>query len=589
MSVITDRRNPAATQWRERANERPFLAIWHVLPWPIDKVAGQSGHCFGDRQRDGPCVQPAVGALSWTGKTGLVGAVQYRCLPIDRTERKIDGMDAMRMNAAGQVENSKFVAMRGVHKSFGSVRAVSDVTIEIVPGEIHAILGENGAGKSTLMGILSGSMQPDEGMIELDGKAVVFPSRKQGALAGIGIVQQHYGLVEDLDGIDNFLLGHPRSTFWLRRENAAATLKKTAEANGLSIDPHRKVSDLAVGERQSLEIVIALATGARLLIMDEPTAALGSSEIDTLTRVLRGLADAGKSVIYISHKLEEVMLLADRVTVMRGGKVAERFTRGEFDADDLTAAMIGGLPERPEFIPCARGESVASLENVLASGTTSLSSLHGITVDVFAGEVLGIAGVSGNGQEALAEVLAGLTAPSSGTLLRKNEIVAFIPEDRAKYGLAMNLTVTDNALLHRHHGLMGRIRTDKKGVSLLVSNLVNEADIRGASHNRAVAKLSGGNQQKLVVARELDRDPCLVVAHNPYRGLDVGATQAVRSRLLEARDDGAGVVLISPDLQDLFGICDRIAVISNGRFTGEVDPVTTSPEQIGAMMGGVDK
>ena len=462
-----------------------------------------------------------------------------------------------------------------------------DADLDIRAGEIHALLGENGAGKTTLMRVLAGILRPDAGGIEIDGETVRLHGRMDGARRGIGFVQQHFGLIEEITGVENYLLGHPRVGTWLHVDRARRELQRTAAELELDVDIYSPISELTVGERQRLEILIALATGADVLILDEPTAALGSAEVTVLERVLRRLTGQGRSVVYITHKLPEVMAFADRVTVMRRGRVVAEFAGEALEADDLIQAMIGQLPEQSEVYRLDPGEPVVVLEGIDVAASDAGRGLSGIDLEVRRHEIVGIAGISGNGQEVLAELLCGLVEPASGSIVTRPGTVAYIAEDRSRDALAPTLSVADNAIVHRHRD--PSLRRNGQLVSTLVgefvAGIVSAGSVQAASTESRVSSLSGGNQQRLVVAREFERRPDLIVAHNPYRGLDIGAAGDVRRRLLAARDGGSGVVLISPDLEDLFDIADRILVIGNGRFVGDVDPRRTTAQEVGALLG----
>ena len=501
-------------------------------------------------------------------------------------------MEASRQPGPDDVSNAvvgpRFCArLRGISKAFGATQAVLDADLDIRAGEIHALLGENGAGKTTLMRVLAGILRADAGGIEIDGETVRLHGRMDGARRGIGFVQQHFGLIEEIGGIENYLLGHPRLGAWLHVERARRELRQTAAELDLDVEIDCPVSELTVGQRQRLEILIALATGADVLILDEPTAALGSAEVTVLERVLRRLTGEGKSVVYITHKLPEVMAFADRVTVMRRGRVVAEFAGEALDADDLTQAMIGQLPEQSEVSRRDPGSPVLALQGVGVAASETGRGLFDIDLEVCAHEVVGIAGISGNGQELLAELLCGLVEPASGSIVTRPGTVAYIPEDRSRDALAPTLSVADNAIVHRHRdpALRRNGQLAPKLVGEFVAGIVAAGSVQAASAESRVSSLSGGNQQRLVVAREFERRPGLIVAHNPYRGLDIGATGDVRQRLLAARDSGSGVVLISPDLEDLFDIADRILVIADGRFVGDVDPRRTTAQEVGALLG----
>jgi ABC-type uncharacterized transport system ATPase subunit len=478
----------------------------------------------------------------------------------------------------------------GVSKAYGPVRAVDGVSLDLRAGEIHALLGENGAGKTTLMKVLAGIVAPDEGTVELHGEVVRLRDRREAAGHGVGMVQQHFGLVEELDGAENMQLGHPHGGRLTDTRRAGERLRELGASLGLEVDPRRRVGDLTVGERQHLEILIALSADPTILIMDEPTAALGGSQIDALGVVLRRLADAGTAIVYITHKLREVMAISDRVTVMRRGQIVESTSTADTDVDQLALAMIGSVPPvMASPSPHPVGDVVAHLRGVSVAESREHSGISDVDLEIRSGEVVGVAGVIGNGQEALAGVLTGLVSSSAGTIDPAPRVVAYVPEDRARDGLAVTLSIADNAIVHRHRdaSLRRGPRINRGAVGAFARNLVDHAGIRVPTMDRTSGTLSGGNQQKLVLARELETSPDLIVAHNPYRGLDVGATADVRQRLLAARDAGAAVLVISPDLDDLFGLADRLVVLFDGRIVGRVDPGSTSAQELGRMMAGV--
>jgi len=328
--------------------------------------------------------------------------------------------------------------------------------------------------------------------------------------------------------------------------------------------------------------------GADILILDEPTAALVSSEVKSLIPVLRHLVSQGASIVYITHKLDEVMEIADQVTVLRRGRVTGRFTRADLQKDRLTEAMIGTLPEKVDAGRPNPGDLVAELNAISVSASLHRRGLNSIDLKVRRREIIGVAGIAGNGQEALAEVLRGLVSPTDGVIRRVSPRVAYIPEDRSHDGLAITLSVADNAILYRHREVAFQKgwSLNSQAIAHFAKTLIHDAGISAASPSIAAGSLSGGNQQKLVIARELDNEPDLIVAHNPYRGLDVGATVSVRQRLLKARDAGAGIVMISPDLDELFDIANRIVFLSNGKIVGSIDPQSTAIAEVGHFIGG---
>jgi general nucleoside transport system ATP-binding protein len=475
-----------------------------------------------------------------------------------------------------------------ISKSFGKTIALDSVSLDFRAGEVHAILGENGAGKTTLVRILSGILTPDTGSVEIGGNRIALRARKDGARHGIGIVQQQDGLVQELTGIENYLLDRPDRSLWLNRARAGAELMRAAESLGLTIRPNVSVSGLSMGERQRLEIVIALMIGANIIIFDEPTAALLTNEVRVLIKVIRKLVEQGRSVVYITHKLDEVMEIADRVTVLRRGRAVAHFSRAELDKANLITAMVGRVPEKIPACSSAVGEIVAELKDVSVAWSRDRCGLRAVSLTVHRREIIGIAGVAGNGQEKLAEVMRGLLMPSEGVFKCVSERIAFIPEDRARDGLAMALSIADNLMVYRHRDPRFRAngRLSGRAVSSFVQATVERTGVVLQSISASAASLSGGNQQKLVLAREFERQPDLIIAHNPYRGLDVAATAAVRRLLLEARDAGAAVVLISPDLDDLFDIANRIMFLSNGRLSESIDPRSTTLHALGTLLGG---
>jgi general nucleoside transport system ATP-binding protein len=477
----------------------------------------------------------------------------------------------------------------GIGKSFGKMAALTEVDLEFHAGEVHAVLGENGAGKTTLVRILCGMLKPDTGYLEVNGLKAVLGGRKDGAAQGIGIVQQQDGLIEELTGIDNYLIDHPKASRWLHRSRARREIIDAGNRLGLPVNPDVRVGALSIGERQRLEILIALIVGADIIIFDEPTAALLTSEVRLLIPIIRRLVEQGRSVVYITHKLDEVMEIADRVTVLRRGKAVKRFARSELDKSELIAAMVENIPQKIATHNPEPGEVVVEIEDVSVASSRQRRGLDGASLTVRRREIVGVAGVVGNGQEALAELLRGLALPTRKRLLRLPSRVAFIPEDRARDGLAMNLSISDNMMVYRHRDPAFHLgaRLDANSITKFVQEAVKRAGISAPQGIEAPASsLSGGNQQKIVIAREFDRSPDLIVAHNPYRGLDVGAADAVRRSLLQARDLDSAVVLISPDLDDLFDIASRIVFLNDGRITGSVNPQSTTATALGALLGG---
>ena len=491
-----------------------------------------------------------------------------------------------------QPVDGKCVArMWNIDKSFGTHTAVVGAGIDLRAGEIHALLGENGAGKTTLMNVLAGIVAPDAGTIEILGQTVSPRDRRDAARLGIGIVQQHFGLVEELTGAENQMLGHPHLGRRVDRQAADEALRRVGAELGYEVDPKRYVRNLTVGERQRLEILCAMTCDPKVLILDEPTAALGATDIAGLGDVLRRLATQGRAIVYITHKLPEVLTVSDRVTVMRRGKiVASRETAGA-TVDELAEAIIGAVPPALAARPSAGAGAVAvGLRDVRVASTRDRHGLDGVDLEVRGGEVLGVAGVVGNGQEALAEVLIGLQVPEAGAIEPLPGRTGFIPEDRASRGVALELSIRDNAIVHRHREArlrrFGRLRIG--AMRDFAQQLAQDAGIVVTSVDAPASTLSGGNQQKLVLGRELEFEPAVIVAHNPYRGLDVGAIAHLRDGLLDARDRGAAVVVISPDLDELFGVADRLVVLYGGRIVGSLSMAEATGQRLGRMMAGAE-
>lgn len=501
------------------------------------------------------------------------------------------------------------VELRGVSKRFGDVTALDRVDFDLAVGEIHALVGENGAGKSTLMRVLAGQMSADAGTLLLEGEAIDLIGASPGFRADVGFVEQEGGLIAELTGAENLLLALPKGPV-ADRKRASRTINELAERFGGTIDPHLPVQLLAVGQRQRLEILIVMARGAQVLVLDEPTAALGTEEAQALGGIIQKFAAEGGSVVYISHKLGEVVRLADRITVMRRGRVVGRHLSDAVTVEELAVEMVGEVvaadpadPDRRELLEVAMGKRtvaetsesarlVCSARGVTApSPMPGEAPLKGLDLDVHAGEVVGVAGVVGSGQTTLAEVLAGFTNPQGGVLERPGgDVAAYIPEHRHRDAVAVDLSLSDNLLLRSHRRpefSRGRAWFDGERVREHVTEVLDRSHVLYATVDQPMRALSGGNQQKAVVGRELDEAPLLVVAHNPFRGLDVRAISEVRDALLLAADAGAGVVMISPDIDELRQIAHRVVVMFDGRVVGEIAPDDHDAERLGRLMGGV--
>ena len=476
-----------------------------------------------------------------------------------------------------------------VSKSFGRLLAVDGVSLDVFGGEVHAVLGQNGAGKTTAMKVMAGLLSPDQGRVVIGGRARRLQNRADGAKAGIGFVQQHFSLIEELTCAENLLLGHPKARLSVDRRKAAQDLAESSAKFGLRVTPGARVSDLSMGERQRLEILIAVSWGAAVLILDEPTGTLGPAEFDSLASIIGILKKQGVAVVFISHKLPEVMAVADRVTVMRAGKVVWSSSATQLDPNDLALAMLGELPQAPVIERTHPGQVLMRLDQVSRPGGRGSHPLHNVTLAIRRSEVTGIAGVAGNGQRELAMVLldAGKGADTSP---RKPIRTAYIPEDRATDGLALEMSVSDNAIVRSFAeaplSVRGWLRSTE--VARMARRIIDMFSVSPPDPHRRARYLSGGNQQRLVLGRELIRKPDLVVAHNPTRGLDVYAAAGVRRHLLAARNEGAGVVVLSPDLDELMEVSDQIAVLYSGRLSTPLPVADVNTANLARLMGGVE-
>lgn len=489
------------------------------------------------------------------------------------------------------------VEMKHIHKSFGPVKANQDVNFDLEQGEIHALLGENGAGKTTLMRILYGLYKADSGEIMVNGKKVTIHSPKEAIAVGVGMVTQHFTLVPPLTVAENVVLGYTNGVVLSQKEiekNVAAA----AEKYGIQVNPSALVKDLSVGERQRVEILKALYRNARILIMDEPTAVLVPQEVDILFESLLRLVQSGLSVIFISHKLVEVMAVCDRITVLRDGKVANTVKKSETSQVELAKMMVG----RETFgvrlqDACETSDPIYEIEGIALEGKHDKKVLDDVSFCVSKGEILGIAGVSGNGQGELTEVLTGLVLPSKGRIKLEGKDITHLtpgqisdaglgrtPQDRHE-GTIGDLTVAENLALEHVKNYTSRGLLNRKKIREDAAAIIKEFQIK-ASPGDQLRKLSGGNMQKVVLARALSRQPKVLIASQPTRGLDVGATEYVRNRLLEERARGTAIVLLSEDLDEVLALSDRIAVIYEGRIIGVVPSSEATPEKIGLLMAG---
>jgi len=498
------------------------------------------------------------------------------------------------------------VQMENIVIRFPGVLANDRVNFTLKQGEIHALLGENGAGKSTLMSALSGLYKPTSGVIRVNGSPVSFNSPKDAIAAGIGMVHQHFMLVPTQTVTENILLGLDTPRFWMNLPEYDRKVVALQDQFGLRVDPTAKIWQLAVGEQQRVEILKTLYRGANVLIFDEPTAVLAPAEIAEFIRTMRSLVAQGKSIIFISHKLHEVEAVADRITVLRKGKVtAEGFLMAGLDRAKLAHLMVGrDVVFAVKKEAQQAGSTILEVKNLQATNNKGTPALRGVNLSIRAGEILGIAGVAGNGQSELAECITGLRVCESGRvqvdgleLANQPPITAIhagvshIPEDRTRVGSAPNLTITDNLIMkHYRSAPIGNGATiDAAQATSYAQNLKKTYDILAPSVRTQARKLSGGNLQKVILSREITANPRLIVAVQPTRGLDVGAVEAIQEHLLDQRKQGAAILLISEELEELLTLSDRIAVLYDGRVMGVVEGATASVEEIGLMMMGTER
>lgn len=496
------------------------------------------------------------------------------------------------------------IEMRGITKRFPRVVANDQVDFKVHKGEIHALVGENGAGKSTLMKILYGLYQKDRGQIFIRGKERDIFSPSVAISQGIGMVHQHFMLIPPLTVAENVVLGREprRGRIFNDRKKAIKEVSRLSERYGLKVDPEAKVEDLSVGLEQRVEIIKVLYRGAEILILDEPTAVLTPQEVKELFNILRSLKEEGKTIIFITHKLKEVMEISDRVTVMRDGKAVGVVETKKTTKEELARMMVGReVLLKVEKGPAQMRGAVLEVKDLEAVNDRGLPALRGVSFKIRAGEILGIAGVEGNGQTELVEVLTGLrrlirgkvtlwdkeiTNASSRKILESR--IAHIPEDRHKRGLILDYSVENNLILGSHYRppITKGPRLNFKKIKEFTSKLIEEFDIRPADREIPVNSLSGGNQQKAIVARELSRHPQLLITAQPTRGVDIGAIEFIHGKILEERDQGKAILLVSAELSEVMSLSDRILVMYEGRIVGEVDPKKTNESELGLLMAG---
>jgi simple sugar transport system ATP-binding protein len=496
------------------------------------------------------------------------------------------------------------VKMTGIVKKFPGVVANDGVDFELRAGEVHALLGENGAGKSTLSNILTGLYRPDAGSLEVEEQKVSFASPRDALEAGIGMVHQHFRLVPTFTVAENVVLGETGAKVFLDRNDVLARVQELSEKYHLAVDPMARIWQLSVGEQQRVEILKVLYRGARVLILDEPTAVLTPIEAEALFRTLRSMVAEGRSIIFISHKLDEVMAVADRITVLRAGRTVGCVEARSTSTRELASMMVGRSVEFSRVTrahPARPDEVVLDVSGVVAADDRARRALIDITLTVGRGEIVGVAGVAGNGQRELAEVIAGMRSVIAGTISVEGQPIksgrarsaisqgiAHIPEDRLHTGLAAGHSVEDNMALKNYRtSALSRFRVlRRKAIRGQAVDLVDRYDVKTPDTRTPVRLLSGGNVQKVLLAREFSSLPKVLIAASPTRGLDVGAIETVRSRLVEAADRGLGVLLISEDLDEIMSLSDRVLVMYEGRIVADLPMDRADRHRIGLLMGG---
>jgi ABC-type uncharacterized transport system ATPase subunit len=500
------------------------------------------------------------------------------------------------------------VVMTGIHKHFGAVHANRGADIEVMPGEIHALVGENGAGKSTLMKILSGMQPPDSGTMEVGGRDITGWTTAQAISAGVGMVHQHFMLVPTLTVAENVVLGRePVSVGTYDRERAIREVEELSRQSGLIVPPERLVADLSVGEAQRVEILKTLYRGARILLLDEPTAVLSPPEVAELWTVLRRVRDQGTTIILITHKLDEVMAVTERITVMRQGATVARLLTKETTPEGIAHAMVGravdlSIKAQGLRAKAQGGGQGLEIRNLVVRGARVERAVDDVSFTVAPGEILGIAGVEGNGQTELLEAIAGLRGVTSGAVSvggrditgasvreRGDAGLSHIPEDRHQRGLILEYSVAENLILGQQHRFTKSGVIDRAMVGSNATNQVRDFDIRPTDPALAVRTLSGGNQQKVVIARELSRQFVALLAAQPTRGVDVGAIEFIHDALRKARDAGKAILLVSAELREVLTLADRVAVMYGGKFVAVMPRSEANEDVLGPYMTGARK
>lgn len=495
------------------------------------------------------------------------------------------------------------IEMLGIRKQFGDFVANDNITLQLRKGEIHALLGENGAGKSTLMNVLFGLYQPEAGTIKVHGKEVKITDPNKANDLGIGMVHQHFMLVENFTVTENIILGsEPTKMGSINIRDAEKKVQALSEKYGLNVDAKAKIEDISVGMQQRVEILKTLYRGAEILIFDEPTASLTPQEITELMQIMKRLIDEGKSIILITHKLKEIMEVSDRVTIIRKGKGIGTVVTAETNPDQLAEMMVGRqVVFKTEKVEAHPTDIILNIQNLTVADNRGVDRVKNLNLTVRAGEIVGIAGIDGNGQSELIEAITGLRKVKKGTVTLKGKNITglkprkiteagigHIPQDRHKHGLVLDFPIGHNIVLQTYYqkpiSKAGII--DYKKVNDIAKKIIEEYDVRTPSETTLARALSGGNQQKAIIGREIDRNPELLIAALPTRGLDVGAIEFIHKRLIEQRDNGKAVLLISFELDEVMNVSDRIAVIHDGSIIDTVKPHETTEQELGLLMAG---
>lgn len=501
------------------------------------------------------------------------------------------------------LNESPVVSLKNIHKSFGDKKVLKGVDFDLHKCEVHALLGENGAGKTTLMNILYGMFPQTQGNIYIKGEEIINNSPKKAISMGIGMVHQHFMLIEPFTVTENIILGYEGKNSFIDRAKAKKEVVKLSQEYGLIIDPDSKVADISVGQQQRVEILKALYHGADILIFDEPTAVLTPQEINEFIEIVEKLTELGKSVIIITHKLKEIKAMADTCTIIRRGEYIDKVNVKDVSEADLAEKMVGrdvSFNVKKEKIDL--GEEIFKIEDLWVKDNRKVDKVKGLNLSIRKGEILGIAGVDGNGQTELIDAISGMRKAQKGKVILKGEDITNkaprniidlgmnqIPEDRQKRGLVLEYPIKDNLILENidkdfsKNGIL-----DFKKIEENANNLIDKFDIRPNDINEKAGSLSGGNQQKVIIAREITNDPDLLIAAQPTRGLDVGAIEFIHQYLVELRNQGKAVLLISFQLDEVMDLSDRICVIYDGQIVGELDPKETDEYEVGRLMAGGD-